>query len=90
MGDVISAELVHALRVRAHESRPHTCGNMKLASEIIFCGRRLVVRGFDPMSVHQPRVYLEDPKTGELVVEFLSILRPSRLPLRTRTSTISK
>ncbi len=60
---------------------------MELASDIIFCGRRLVVRGFDPMSVLPQRVYLEDPRTGERVVELYRILRPDRLPVGARIVT---
>jgi len=50
---------------------------MELGDIVIYRGRRLVVRGFDPMSVVDPRAQLEDPETGERLVAPLAELEPA-------------
>ena len=41
------------------------CG-MKIGSDVIYKGRRYVLRGLEPMSVPDRRAELEDPESGEL------------------------
>lgn len=40
---------------------------MELGDVVIWHGRRWIVRGFDPASVTEQTVVLEDPRTGEQV-----------------------
>ena len=40
---------------------------MQIGDHVTIGGRRYVVRGFDPMSVPERRVELEDVETGECV-----------------------
>jgi hypothetical protein len=48
---------------------------MRLGDRIVVDERVFIVRGVDPMSVHAPRVYLEDVETGELVAELMARVR---------------
>jgi hypothetical protein len=48
---------------------------MRLGDRILVNGRVFIVRGVDPISVAVPRVYLEDAKTGEMVVDLVASVR---------------
>jgi hypothetical protein len=41
------------------------CG-MEIGCDVIYNGKRFVLRGFDPMSVPDRRAEVEDPESGEL------------------------
>ena len=52
---------------------------MQIGDTVIFRGKKYVLRGFEPMSVHNRRADLEDPDTGERVYVPLEEVEPAGL-----------
>ncbi len=46
---------------------PPSTAAMEIGDVVTWSGRRWIVRGFDPVSVTERTVLLEDPDTGERV-----------------------
>ena len=51
---------------------------MKIGDLVFHDGRRYYLRGFDPMSVPDRQVFLEDAVTGETVVAPMEEIEPDR------------
>jgi hypothetical protein len=54
--------------------RSRAAAKMEIGCDVIYMGRRYVLRGLEPMGVSDRRAELEDPESGELLLVPVALL----------------